>query len=121
MEVHVLATEEEVFLVPEGNRFAITALRKMQFWIFTLRGARGAQRGVLVPLLELLRHDALVHDTAIVELRGASLVFGHLLAGGKCREGCKGEKTLHGGVKIVPRTVDEERSLETARQDGQRR
>lgn len=96
VQVHVVAAEEEVALVAEGHRLAVAALGEVQLRVLGLGEALEAHLGVLVPLLELLGHDALVHDTTVVELGGADLILGDFLAGGDGREGSKGKGVLHG-------------------------
>lgn len=117
MQIDIVATEEEVRLVPEGNRLAIPTLSEVQLWVLFFLNIGGAKRGVLVPLPELLRHDALVHDAGIVQLGGADLILGDLLAGDQGREGGEGELVLH-DVSKRPDSCNERARGETNKQRG---
>lgn len=91
VQVDILAAEEEIRLVPEGYRLAVPALREVQLDIRVVGQSRDALRVQRVPLLELLRHDALMHEAIVVELGGAGRVLGDFLTDGESREGSDGE------------------------------
>lgn len=100
MQVHVVAAEEKGRLVPERHRLSIPALCKVQLDVGVGElGSAGVGHGI--KLLELLRHDPLVHNTRVVQLRGAHLVLGHLLAKGKGRKGGEGERVLHDCGRVL--------------------
>ena len=93
MQVHVLATEEEAGLVPEGDSLAVTALGESK--LHGLIRSCDAHGCLCVPLLELLRHDALVHDSIVVELGRTGLVLWDLLACDKGHQTGEGVSVLH--------------------------
>lgn len=119
MQVHVVATEEEGRLVPEGNSLAVAALSEVQLRVLVGLKVGSAHLSVLVPLRELLGHDALVHDAVVVELSGADLILGHFLACDKGREGSKGERVLHDDVQVVL-ACDQQSRVVTAQEERER-
>ena len=65
---------------------------------------RSVHRSTLVPLPVFLRHDALVHDTVVVELSRARLVLGDLFTHDESHEGGKGVSVFHGGGRAAGAT-----------------
>ena len=95
VETYVVAAEECVRLIADRNCFPIPTLRKVKLWILSrvLRGTiEDTASSKLLPVALFQAHEALMHESIVVQLSGTLRIFGDLLGDGgrrKAENGCQ--------------------------------